>query len=104
MRTQNGKPGIRRFRVPAPPAAPAPPRLLLDPLEAAAALKISPRTLWSLTKAGRIPCIRIGRQIRYGVAVLERWIAAESSAAQGRTDETVALDAGRTSAAGSEVC
>jgi excisionase family DNA binding protein len=81
MRTSTTKPAIRRFRVPAPPPAPAPPRPRLDPVEAAAALKISPRTLWAMTKAGKVPCVRIGRQIRYGVAVLERWIAAQSATA-----------------------
>ncbi|MCX5673441.1 MAG: helix-turn-helix domain-containing protein [Planctomycetota bacterium] len=103
MRTVTAKSGLRRFRPPAPPAAPTPPRLLLDPLEAAAALKISPRTLWRLTKAGEIPYIRIGRQTRYGVAVLERWIASKSGAVQGQPDGAAALDSKTTSAGEPEV-
>lgn len=46
-------------------------RLLLRPAEAAKALGISPRTLWSLT----IPRVRIGaRGVRYYVVDLRRWI------------------------------
>jgi excisionase family DNA binding protein len=50
-------------------------RLLLSPREAAAALSISERTLWALTKAGRIRAVRIGRSVRYHVADLEAYIA-----------------------------
>lgn len=104
MRTPTAKPGVRRFRVPAPPAAPMPPRLLLDPAEAAAALKISPRTLWAMTKAGKVPCVRIGRQIRYGVAVLERWIAAQSMTAPHGPVEAAAPAGAESSHGGPEVC
>jgi predicted DNA-binding transcriptional regulator AlpA len=50
------------------------PRLLLKPREAAAALGISPRLLWSLTKSGELPCIRISRCVRYNPAALAEWI------------------------------
>jgi excisionase family DNA binding protein len=51
--------------------------LLLNPIEAARALSISPRTLWSL-KAGRlIPHIRVGRSVRYSVDDLNAWIEAQ---------------------------
>jgi len=62
------------------PASVAPPRLLLTPPEAAVALRLCPRTLWTLTKDGTIPHIRIGRQIRYPVAVLEDWITKQTTA------------------------
>jgi len=62
-------------------AAAPPPRLLLDRGEAAAALHISPRTLWTLTQAGQVPHLRIGRQVRYSIAALERWVAERSTAA-----------------------
>lgn len=38
---------------------------ILTPPEAAALLKISERTLWNLTKAGKIPARRVGVQWRY---------------------------------------
>ncbi|QDT51690.1 Helix-turn-helix domain protein [Symmachiella dynata] len=49
--------------------------LLMSPRQAAAALAISPRTLWSLTAAGKIPHIRIGRSVRYAIDDLQDWIA-----------------------------
>ena len=49
-------------------------RLLLVPKEAAAALGISPRLLWSKTKIGEIPCMRIGKAVRYSPAALQAWI------------------------------
>ena len=53
----------------------APPRLLLKAPEAAKALSISPRTLWSLTDRGEITCVRIGRRaVRYDVADLREFI------------------------------
>ena len=52
-----------------------PKKLLLDPREAADALSISERHLWSLTASGSIPCIRIGRSKRYFVDDLREWIA-----------------------------
>ena len=51
------------------------PRLLLKPNEAAAALRISPRLLWSKTKLGEIPCLHIGKAVRYSPAALQEWIA-----------------------------
>jgi excisionase family DNA binding protein len=50
------------------------PRMLLKPREAAAALGISPRLLWSKTKLGEIPCIRLGKAVRYSPAALQEWI------------------------------
>jgi excisionase family DNA binding protein len=49
-------------------------RLLLTPKEAAAALGISPRLLWSFTKKGEFPAIRIGRAVRYSPTALQHWI------------------------------
>ncbi|HWB14490.1 MAG TPA: helix-turn-helix domain-containing protein [Pirellulales bacterium] len=54
-------------------------RLLLKPDEAAAALAVSPRCLWGLTKAGEIPAVRIGRAVRYDVADLRAWIEARKA-------------------------
>jgi len=51
--------------------------LLLTPREAAARLRLSDRTLWSLTRAGEIPAIRIGRSVRYDPRDLAKWIASK---------------------------
>jgi hypothetical protein len=48
--------------------------LAMRPAVAARALGISPRTLWSLTKAGLIPHIRMGRCLSYPTAAMYQWI------------------------------
>ncbi len=52
----------------------ATPRLLLRPSEAARALAISPRKLWAMTNCGEIPCVRLGRAVRYRPSDLTVWI------------------------------
>jgi excisionase family DNA binding protein len=50
--------------------------LLVDAREAARLLAVSPRTLYSLTRAGRLHAIPVGpRGIRYSRADLESFIA-----------------------------
>jgi len=52
-----------------------PVRLLLDAREAAKALSVCQKTLWSATAPrGPIPCVRIGKRVLYAVADLQRWI------------------------------
>jgi len=52
------------------------PTLLLTPKQAAAALAVSPRTLWSLTAPrGPIPAVRLGRLVRYRVEAMADWLA-----------------------------
>jgi excisionase family DNA binding protein len=52
----------------------APVRLLYRPREAAEALALSERTLWTLTHDGTIPAFRTGRIVRYYEADLRKWI------------------------------
>jgi len=54
--------------------------ILLKSPEAAKALAISQRKLWSLTKSGEIPCIRIDRAVRYDLADLRAWITRKKEA------------------------
>ena len=49
---------------------------LLKPREAAELLAISERTLWTLTKQGVIPCVRLGRSVRYRLSELVRQLDA----------------------------
>jgi len=53
-------------------------KLLLTRVEAAQLLSISERTLFTLTKEGTIPCIRLGHSVRYDVASLRKWISEQS--------------------------
>ena len=53
----------------------ATPQLLLNTREAAKALSISERTLWALTRPrGPIPCVRIGRAVRYDLRDLREYV------------------------------
>lgn len=54
------------------------PSLALRPREAARALGVSERTLWSWTQAGEIPHVKMGRSVLYPTAALERWLAERS--------------------------
>jgi excisionase family DNA binding protein len=56
------------------------PKLLWTCHEAAAALSISLRTLWTLTAEGRIPCVRIGRSVRYDPRDIRSWIESQKTA------------------------
>lgn len=58
------------------------PRLLLRPSEAAESLGISERALWTLTDDGTIPCVRLGRSVRYDLEVLREWLAKPRSEAR----------------------
>jgi hypothetical protein len=58
-------------------------QLLLKPTQAAKALAISPRTLWTLTKRGDVPCVRLGHSLRYDPDGLREFIRSASC----RTDK-----------------
>ena len=51
------------------------PPLLVDARGASRMLCIGERALWSKTKSGEIPHLRIGRSVRYSVSSLERFVA-----------------------------
>jgi excisionase family DNA binding protein len=54
---------------------PSMPPKFLTRHEAAGLLRISDRTLYSLTKNGQVPYIRLGQRcVRYPVDELERWL------------------------------
>jgi len=53
--------------------------LLLRAKDAAQALSISERKLWSLTQSRDIPSVRIGRSVRYDIRDLREWIEYKKS-------------------------
>jgi excisionase family DNA binding protein len=59
------------------------PPLSLRPREAAAALGLSVSTLARLTKAGELPCVKLGRSVLYPVAMLEEFLRARAEQARG---------------------
>jgi len=50
--------------------------VLVKPKEAARRLAISERHLWDITNEskGGLPCVRIGRSVRYDPADLAKWV------------------------------
>src|SRR4051794_25991490 len=50
--------------------------ILWDAKEAAGQLSLSPRTLWTLSNSGQIPCRRIGKLVRYSPAAIRDWAQA----------------------------
>lgn len=48
--------------------------MLLSARETAKALGICEKTLWTLTKQGGIPCIRVGVRVLYDPQDLRSWI------------------------------
>ncbi|MFN9368658.1 MAG: helix-turn-helix domain-containing protein [Planctomycetia bacterium] len=48
--------------------------MALRPREAARALGVSERWLWEQTKAGEIPCTKVGRVTLYPREMLEEWL------------------------------
>jgi excisionase family DNA binding protein len=61
--------------------------LALRPREAARLLGVSERFLWSLTKTGAIPCVRLGtgkrRTVRYPVSTINQWLEAHATEGKG---------------------
>ncbi len=58
--------------------------ILLTPPQAAQALGISPRKLWSMTAGSEIPHVRIGRAVRYSVDSLREWASDQSTGGEAR--------------------
>ena len=48
---------------------------LLCPHEAATLLSVKPSWVYEAVRAHRIPCLRVGRHIRFTRAMLEQWLA-----------------------------
>lgn len=58
--------------------------ILVNAKKAAAMLDIGTRTLWARTNTGEIPCIRVGRSVRYKVDDLRAWADACASRKESR--------------------
>jgi excisionase family DNA binding protein len=47
---------------------------LLTPAEAAALLSVKTSWIYEAVRTGRLPCLRLGRHIRFTRAMLEEWL------------------------------
>jgi excisionase family DNA binding protein len=54
--------------------------------EVLALLKVTPRTVYRLIRAGELPAVRVGRQWRFRQSDLDNWLAARETT--GRTVST----------------
>jgi len=58
-------------------------KLAVPAREAARMLSISERSLWAITSPrGDLPCVRVGRSVRYDIDALRRWLASKQEAAK----------------------
>jgi len=62
-----------------------PDRLAMRPREAARSLGISQRTLFTWTRAGLVPHVRVGGVVLFPVDVLRQWLA-EQTKKEGGTE------------------
>jgi hypothetical protein len=63
------------------PVEPTVTELLWTAQQAADALQICEKTLWTLTQPrGPIPAIRLGKSVRYSPAALAKWIEEQQAA------------------------
>lgn len=53
---------------------------LLTPRETAKRLAISERHLFHLTHSGQLPCVRVGKCVRYNVETIQQWVREAESA------------------------
>lgn len=53
---------------------PAEDGLLLTPRETAKRLAISERHLFDLTRSGQLPCVRVGKCVRYNIETIQKWV------------------------------
>ena len=47
---------------------------LLTPAEAAALLAVKPSSIYEAVRSGTLPCLRVGRHIRFTRTMLEEWV------------------------------
>ncbi len=67
------------------PPVPQPEPLLVDGPGAQRLLSLSKSSIYLLTKAGKLPHVRIGRSVRYSPADLAKWVAANAGIKSGQT-------------------
>ena len=53
---------------------------LLRPAEAAELLSVRPSWIYEAVRANRLPCLRVGRHIRFTREMLEEWLAEQHAA------------------------
>jgi excisionase family DNA binding protein len=62
---------------------------LLRPGEAAELLRVKVSWIYEAVRDGRLPCIRVGRHIRFTRSMLERWLAEHVDSLDARRDALI---------------
>ncbi len=55
---------------------------LLDVPEAAELLRVHPKTVQALARAGKVPCFRMGKYWRFRKSALESWVDEQLQSSQ----------------------
>ena len=55
---------------------------LLSPMDAAVLLSVRPSWVYEAVRTGRLPCIKVGRHLRFVRSDLERWVAEQREPAR----------------------
>ena len=86
-------------------ADPIPPSLaepLLKPEQAAELLSVRTSWIYEAVRSGSLPCLKVGRHIRFTRPMLEEWLATRTANSRWRyRSPAAAADAGAASAPGS---
>jgi excisionase family DNA binding protein len=61
---------------------------LMTPRQTAQRLAISERHLFALTHSGQLPCVRVGKCVRYSVETIRNWVRSLESAGQSPPAQT----------------
>jgi excisionase family DNA binding protein len=84
---------------------PADVEFLLSPRETAKRLAISERHLFQLTRSGHLPCVHVGKCVRYSVETIQRWVReAESTEQPSKTERNVSKQASKPEVTSSPRC
>jgi excisionase family DNA binding protein len=62
--------------------------------EVSAYLNVNPATVRRLVRTGQLRAIRVGRDMRFEVRVVDQWVAAGGSSLPGQPEPTVKIDSG----------
>lgn len=63
--------------------------LLLTARDTAKRLAISERHLHGLTRSGQLPCVRVGKCVRYSLETIQKWVCETESAEQPSSTERI---------------
>lgn len=53
--------------------------LVMSVKQVADALLVSPNTVYTLANEGKLPCVRIGRQLRFPLALVQSWLEQQAT-------------------------